>query len=221
MSEALANRVEIEQSRINIESNRLNLVGIKNSLKPTLQAFAQLTNNGLTGDLTALGALNPRGRLPGGRLRQPAGADRAAQLSELLGGPFAEHTASQSRGAVRLCHQPARNPAERIDAAEECQPGSRGYPECGDRSPTGAREIRCLGQSSRSAAPDLGRRPPTISARRCDGISGDSGSARPSELGQRPSTSDGQLQPRADCVRSSAGEDTRNELHFRGRRPGG
>jgi outer membrane protein len=37
----------------------LNLIGIKNSLKPTLQAFAEVTNNGLTGDLTALGALQP------------------------------------------------------------------------------------------------------------------------------------------------------------------
>src|SRR4029077_2081178 len=53
--EALSHRVEIEQSRINIESNKLNLVGIKNSLKPTLQAFAELTNNGLTGQLTAFG----------------------------------------------------------------------------------------------------------------------------------------------------------------------
>jgi outer membrane protein TolC len=51
--------VEIEQSRINLESNKLNLVGIKNSLKPTLQAFAELTNNGLTGELTAAGALQP------------------------------------------------------------------------------------------------------------------------------------------------------------------
>jgi outer membrane protein len=65
--EALSHRVEIEQSRINIESNKLNLVGIKNSLKPTLQAFAELTNNGLTGDLTALGALQPGlGYLAGG-----------------------------------------------------------------------------------------------------------------------------------------------------------
>jgi outer membrane protein TolC len=54
--EALEKRVELTQSRLNIESNRLNLVGIKSSLKPTLQAFAELTNNGLTGDLTALGA---------------------------------------------------------------------------------------------------------------------------------------------------------------------
>jgi outer membrane protein TolC len=57
VSEALDKRVEINQSRINLESNQLNLVGIKNELKPTLQAFAELTNNGLTGQLTALGAL--------------------------------------------------------------------------------------------------------------------------------------------------------------------
>lgn len=56
VDQALLKRNEIEQSKINIESNQLNLVGIKNSLKPTLQAFAELTNNGLTGELTALGA---------------------------------------------------------------------------------------------------------------------------------------------------------------------
>jgi len=59
--EALSRRVEMEQARINLESNEMNLVGIKNSLKPTLQAFAELTNNGLTGDLTAFGATQPGG----------------------------------------------------------------------------------------------------------------------------------------------------------------
>jgi len=59
MPEAIANRVEVVQSKINIDSNKLNLVGIKSSLKPTLQAFAELTNNGLTGNLTALGAVVP------------------------------------------------------------------------------------------------------------------------------------------------------------------
>jgi outer membrane protein len=54
--EALNNRVEIAQSRINIDSNKLNLVGIRNSLRPSLQAFAELTNNGLTGELTPYGA---------------------------------------------------------------------------------------------------------------------------------------------------------------------
>src|SRR5262249_30001679 len=38
---------------------KLNLVGIKSSLKPSLQAFAEATNNGLTGDLTPLGAVQP------------------------------------------------------------------------------------------------------------------------------------------------------------------
>lgn len=47
--DALGARVEIAESRINIESNKMNLVGIKNSLKPTLNAFAELTNNGLSG----------------------------------------------------------------------------------------------------------------------------------------------------------------------------
>ena len=55
MQEAIDKRVEIAQGRINLESNQLNLIGIKNSLKPTLNAFAELTNNGLTGDLTAIG----------------------------------------------------------------------------------------------------------------------------------------------------------------------
>lgn len=59
VAEAVDKRVEINQSRINLDSNRLNLVGIKNELKPQLQAFAELTNNGLTGQLTALGALEP------------------------------------------------------------------------------------------------------------------------------------------------------------------
>ena len=54
--EALSKRTEIAQSRLNLESNQLNLVGIKNSLKPKLQAFAELTNNGLTGELNQPGA---------------------------------------------------------------------------------------------------------------------------------------------------------------------
>jgi outer membrane protein len=59
VEQAMANRSEIAQSRLNIDSNKLNLVGIKNALKPTLQAFAELTNNGLTGVLTPLGAQTP------------------------------------------------------------------------------------------------------------------------------------------------------------------
>jgi outer membrane protein TolC len=59
VSEALANRTEIATARINIESNQMNLKGIKSSLMPTLQAFAELTNNGLSGQLTPFGATQP------------------------------------------------------------------------------------------------------------------------------------------------------------------
>jgi outer membrane protein len=65
VAEALAKRVELEQSRINVDSNKLNLVGIKNSLKPSLQAFTELTNNALTGDVTAAG-IKAGGFPPGG-----------------------------------------------------------------------------------------------------------------------------------------------------------
>jgi outer membrane protein TolC len=59
VDQALENRNEIQQSKINIDSDKLNLVGIKNALKPTLQAFAEVTNNGLTGPLTPLGEATP------------------------------------------------------------------------------------------------------------------------------------------------------------------
>jgi outer membrane protein len=52
---ALKNRPEIETANINLESLKLDLVGIRNSLKPTLQVFAELTNNGLTGPVTPFG----------------------------------------------------------------------------------------------------------------------------------------------------------------------
>lgn len=49
IQEAVNKRVEIAQGKLNLESNRLNLIGVKNSLKPTLNAFAELTNNALSG----------------------------------------------------------------------------------------------------------------------------------------------------------------------------
>jgi outer membrane protein len=53
--QALASRPEMDQARLNLQSNEMNLVGIKNSLKPTLQGFAELTNNGLSGVLAGVG----------------------------------------------------------------------------------------------------------------------------------------------------------------------
>jgi outer membrane protein TolC len=49
VKEALSKRVEIAQDKINIDSNEINLRAIRNGLKPTLQLFAELTNNGLAG----------------------------------------------------------------------------------------------------------------------------------------------------------------------------
>ena len=54
IQEALLNRPEIEQTRINLESSVINLGGTKNALLPTLQAFVDISNNGLTGDPNAL-----------------------------------------------------------------------------------------------------------------------------------------------------------------------
>jgi len=65
--QALVARPEMEQARLNLASNQMNLVGIKNSLRPTLNAFAEVTNNGLSGDLTAVGLLQGyNGPLVGG-----------------------------------------------------------------------------------------------------------------------------------------------------------
>lgn len=49
VKEALARRVEIQQQRINLVSNEVNLNGIKSSLRPSLQVFAELTNSALSG----------------------------------------------------------------------------------------------------------------------------------------------------------------------------
>ncbi|HEX3683862.1 MAG TPA: TolC family protein [Bryobacteraceae bacterium] len=56
--EALSRRVEIAQAQLNVESNKINLKGIKNELKPTLQVFAELTNNGESGSTNYL--VNPQ-----------------------------------------------------------------------------------------------------------------------------------------------------------------
>jgi outer membrane protein len=54
VEQALAKRPEIEQARINIQSTVINIAGVKNALLPTLQVFAEFTNNGLTGAENAL-----------------------------------------------------------------------------------------------------------------------------------------------------------------------
>jgi outer membrane protein len=54
IAHALESRPELEQARINLESNKMNLIGTKNALLPSLQAFVDLTSNGLTGATNSL-----------------------------------------------------------------------------------------------------------------------------------------------------------------------
>jgi outer membrane protein TolC len=54
IQQALANRLELERTRINIQSSIINLGGTRNFLLPTLQAFVDFTNNALAGDPNAL-----------------------------------------------------------------------------------------------------------------------------------------------------------------------
>jgi outer membrane protein len=54
LQQALASRPELERTRVNIQSTVINLGGTKNALMPNFQAFAEFTNNGLTGEANAL-----------------------------------------------------------------------------------------------------------------------------------------------------------------------
>lgn len=49
VAEALENRPEIAQTKINLESSKINVQGTKNNLLPSLSAFADTNNQGLTG----------------------------------------------------------------------------------------------------------------------------------------------------------------------------
>jgi outer membrane protein len=46
---ALKKRLEMTQDQLNLDSSNINLKAIKNGLKPALQVFAEVTNNGLSG----------------------------------------------------------------------------------------------------------------------------------------------------------------------------
>lgn len=54
IQEALANRTEIERSKINIDSQKILVKGDRNGLLPNLQAFLELTNHGLSGPVNPL-----------------------------------------------------------------------------------------------------------------------------------------------------------------------
>jgi outer membrane protein TolC len=64
MAQALASRPEVHQQEITLENARLDLLGTKNNLLPTLQAYANFSNVGLAGSITTVpGAFCPFGSL--------------------------------------------------------------------------------------------------------------------------------------------------------------
>jgi outer membrane protein TolC len=99
VAEALGKRVELEQDRINIDSKKLDLAGVKSSLRPTLQAFAELTNNGLTGQLLQAGV--------------PGAAYFAGGYDNLLGQIFRRNFPNYSAGLS--LNIPLRNRAAQAD----------------------------------------------------------------------------------------------------------
>jgi len=103
VAEAMVNRVEVQSAKINIESKEMNLVGIRSSLKPTLQAFAELTNNGLTGTVT------PFGLAQGGVPYFTGGYDN--QLAQIFRRNFPNYSAGISLNI------PLRNRAAQSDYA--------------------------------------------------------------------------------------------------------
>jgi outer membrane protein len=54
IGQALATRAEIERSQINIDSQKILIKGDRNGMLPTLQAFLELTNHGLSGPVNPL-----------------------------------------------------------------------------------------------------------------------------------------------------------------------
>jgi len=83
MAGALANRPEIEQTRITLENARLDLKGVKNNLLPTLNATASFSNAGQGGSLSTIPQefLNPNGTVS---LRPPGPGD----VNQLLIGGY-------------------------------------------------------------------------------------------------------------------------------------
>ncbi len=54
ISEALENRPEFTQTKINLQSSKINVEGTRNSLLPTLSAFADTNNQGITGPVSPI-----------------------------------------------------------------------------------------------------------------------------------------------------------------------
>jgi len=70
VTEAFQKRPEIEQSQVGLEDSRISMLGTKNNLLPSLSVFANLSNNGLAGDVNTVPVpVNVGGAIVGYRTR--------------------------------------------------------------------------------------------------------------------------------------------------------
>ena len=54
VSDALQHRPELKETLINLENSRLTMLGVKNAMKPTLNAYVNLTNHALAGQINTV-----------------------------------------------------------------------------------------------------------------------------------------------------------------------
>ncbi len=65
VDQALGERPELAQSRLNLENSQINLVGSRNGLLPTINAFVELTNHAQAGSINSLPTLGASGQSTG------------------------------------------------------------------------------------------------------------------------------------------------------------
>jgi outer membrane protein len=90
IQEALENRPEMEQARVNLASQKIALAGTKNAILPTLQAFADVNNTGLTG------IPNPLNNIPGNLPAPDVVGGYGNLLSQIARGAFPNYSAGIS-----------------------------------------------------------------------------------------------------------------------------
>ena len=107
VKQALAQRPDLEQNRINIQSQLLVLNGDRSALKPSLQAFASFTNQAL------VGAPNPLNTIPGNVADPYFFGAYGGMLAQIFRRDFPNYTAGFSLTI------PIRNRAAQADYATD------------------------------------------------------------------------------------------------------
>jgi outer membrane protein len=120
VTKAMDMRPEVEQSRLNIASAKIGLVGTKNALRPSVEAFGRFQNNGLSGDLNSL----PVPPVPGATntasiARNPASVDAffLGGYGTALGQVFRRNFPDYAFGVT--LNVPLRNRAAQSDMVRE------------------------------------------------------------------------------------------------------